>query len=73
MSFSSIGEWKTRSRLSRACQQESAQCILTPNEGGIDQMRRILAGYADLDSIQVVSHGGEGAIELGNSLVDAAA
>jgi hypothetical protein len=51
---------------------DSAWYILTPNEDGIAQMRRILAGYADLDSIQIVSHGSDGAVQLGNALVDAA-
>jgi Tol biopolymer transport system component len=51
---------------------DSAWYILTPDEGGIDQMRRILAGYADLDSIQIVSHGSDGAIQLGATVVDTA-
>ncbi|WP_395710942.1 Calx-beta domain-containing protein [Reyranella sp.] len=46
--------------------------ILSPGEDGIGQIRRIVARYSNLDSIQIVSHGREGALLLGSSVVDAA-
>src|SRR5262245_57781895 len=51
---------------------DSTWYILAPGEDGIAQIRRIVADYSDLDSIQIVSHGCEGPLLLGNSVVDAA-
>jgi Tol biopolymer transport system component len=46
--------------------------ILSPDEDGVATMRRILAGYSDLEAIHVVSHGSEGALVLGSTRLDAA-
>ncbi|MGE0576484.1 Calx-beta domain-containing protein [Reyranella sp.] len=50
----------------------SAWYILAPGEDGIAQIRRIVADYSNLDSLQIVSHGREGTLLLGSSIVDAA-
>ncbi|MGE0580245.1 DUF4347 domain-containing protein, partial [Reyranella sp.] len=46
--------------------------VLSADEEGVAQMRRILAGYSDLESIHVVSHGTEGTLLLGSTRLDAA-
>ncbi|MHA4868827.1 Ig-like domain-containing protein [Duganella sp. PWIR1] len=39
---------------------------------GVEQIATVLRKYADLDSIQIVSHGAEGSLQLGNTVLDAA-
>jgi len=41
--------------------------ILDPTRDGVQQISETLAGYSDLDSIHIVSHGSEGSVELGDS------
>ena len=50
----------------------SDRYILSPDEDGLAAMRRILAGYSDLEAIHVVSHGSAGALVLGSTRLDAA-
>ena len=45
--------------------------LLNSEEDGILQMQRALAGYSELDSIQVISHGSSGAIYLGSTILNA--
>jgi Ca2+-binding RTX toxin-like protein len=44
--------------------------LLDANEDGVDQMQRILAGYSDLDSVQVISHGSAGTLYLGSTVLN---
>ena len=46
--------------------------LLNPGEDGVLQMARILAGYTDLDAIHVISHGSEGTLYLGDTVLSAA-
>ncbi|MDB5820681.1 MAG: hypothetical protein JWQ11_4321, partial [Rhizobacter sp.] len=42
-------------------------------EDGIDVITRTLEGRHDIDAVHVLSHGGEGSMQLGNATLDAAA
>jgi Ca2+-binding RTX toxin-like protein len=44
--------------------------LLDANQGGVDQMQRILAGYSELDSVQVISHGSIGTLYLGSTVLN---
>ena len=44
--------------------------MLNAEQDGIEQMRAVLAQYANLDSIQIVSHGSPGTLSLGSSTLD---
>ena len=44
-------------------------CLLDANQDGVDQMQRILAGYSELDSVQVISHGSVGTLYLGSTVL----
>ncbi|NYE62897.1 hypothetical protein FHW58_004119 [Duganella sp. 1224] len=39
---------------------------------GVEQIATVLRNYQDLDSIQIVSHGAEGRLQLGNTVLDSA-
>ena len=44
--------------------------LLDAGTDGIRQMEKILAGYGDLDAIQVISHGSQGTLYLGSTVLD---
>ncbi|MCX7256972.1 MAG: DUF4347 domain-containing protein [Polaromonas sp.] len=44
--------------------------LLNPVEDGIAQMTRILSGYTNIESIQLVSHASAGVLYLGNTRLD---
>ncbi|MBD2254548.1 DUF4347 domain-containing protein [Nostoc parmelioides] len=44
--------------------------FLDPYLNGVTQITSILSQYNDLDSIQIFSHGSEGSLQLGNSVLD---
>lgn len=44
--------------------------LLDAEQDGIDQMQRILAGYSELDSIQIISHGSTGTLYLGSTVLN---
>ena len=44
--------------------------LLNAEEDGVDQMARILANYASLDSVQVISHGSAGTLYIGNTVLN---
>src|SRR5574343_1442389 len=44
--------------------------ILALDKNGILQMQETLAGYSNLDSIHVISHGSEGALYLGSEILN---
>lgn len=44
--------------------------LLDANQDGVDQMQRILAGYSELDSVQVISHGSTGTLHLGSTVLN---
>lgn len=48
---------------------DSAWFILDAEKDGIRQMHQVLASYADLNSIQVISHGAIGSLFLGNTVL----
>ena len=44
--------------------------VLDGNSNGINQITEVLANRSDIDSVQIVSHGDEGSLQLGNSYLD---
>ena len=44
--------------------------LLNPDQDGIEQMQTILSNYSELDSIQILSHGAQGVLYLGNTALD---
>ena len=44
--------------------------LLNPDQGGIEQMQSVLSNYSELDSIQILSHGAQGVLYLGNTVLD---
>ncbi len=44
--------------------------LLDAGTDGIRQMESILSGYSDLDAIQVISHGSQGTLYLGSTVLD---
>ena len=47
--------------------------VLDPQRGGVDQISEILASRSDLDAIHLISHGSDGAIQVGGDTLDLAA
>jgi hypothetical protein len=41
--------------------------VLDGRQSGIEQITKVLAGYRDVDAIHVLSHGTDGAVQLGNT------
>ena len=41
--------------------------VLDGRQSGIEQITKVLAGYRDVDAIHVLSHGTNGAVQLGNT------
>ena len=52
--------------------QDSEWFLLDEDQDGVRQMAAILAGRTGLDAIHVISHGSEGAIYLGNTVLNSA-
>ena len=46
--------------------------ILDPQRDGISQITDKLAALTDIDSVQIISHGGEGSLSLGSSVLNSA-
>ncbi|MGB5743771.1 MAG: DUF4347 domain-containing protein, partial [Sedimenticolaceae bacterium] len=46
--------------------------MLDPQRSGVDQITRLLFQYADLDAIHLISHGGDGTLQLGSDTLDQA-
>ncbi|MTJ48840.1 LamG-like jellyroll fold domain-containing protein [Dolichospermum sp. UHCC 0259] len=44
--------------------------ILNSHEDGIEQISNVLANYSDIDSVQIISHGGAGMVQLGNTVLN---
>ncbi|MBD2280751.1 PA14 domain-containing protein [Aphanizomenon flos-aquae] len=44
--------------------------ILNNHEDGIEQISNVLANYSDIDSVQIISHGGAGMVQLGNTVLN---
>jgi Ca2+-binding RTX toxin-like protein len=44
--------------------------VLNAEQDGIKQMQAVLTNFRDLDSIQILSHGAQGALALGNTVLD---
>jgi len=44
--------------------------LIDCSRGGIDQISQALAGQHDIDAIHIVSHGADGALELGSTTLD---
>ncbi len=44
--------------------------LLDPQEDGLDQIAAALAGQTGIADISIIAHGGDGAIELGNTIVN---
>ena len=49
---------------------DSEWFVLDANQDGLAQMQAILANYNNLDSIQILSHGAQGALSLGNTTLN---
>ncbi len=41
--------------------------LLDAQENGIEQISHTLSGYQDIDAVHIISHGQEGAVQVGNS------
>ncbi len=50
--------------------EDSAWVLLSDNKDGIEQMATAVAGYSGLDSIQIISHGTEGKLYLGDTTLN---
>jgi Ca2+-binding RTX toxin-like protein len=48
----------------------SVYYILDPAQDGLDQMPSILAGYSNLDTVHVLSHGAQGGFQLGSNWIN---
>jgi hypothetical protein len=46
--------------------------VLDPGGNALNQMTQVLAGYRDLASVQIFSHGSDGALQLGSSSLNSA-
>lgn len=44
--------------------------LLNPDQDGIEQIQAALSSYNELDSIQILSHGAQGTLYLGNTVLD---
>jgi len=44
--------------------------LLNPDQDGIEQIQAILSNYSELDTIQILSHGAQGILYLGNTVLD---
>lgn len=44
--------------------------LLNPDQDGIEQMQAALSRYSELDSIRILSHGAQGILYLGNTVLD---
>lgn len=44
--------------------------LLHPDQDGIEQIQATLSNYNELDSIQILSHGAQGILYLGNTVLD---
>jgi Ca2+-binding RTX toxin-like protein len=49
---------------------DSEWYLLDAKQDGVDQMHRILAGYSELDSVHVISHGSSGTLYLGSTVLN---
>ena len=47
----------------------STYFVLDAQKDGIEQIEQALAGYSKLDSIQILSHGSQGSLYLGNTVL----
>ena len=47
----------------------STYFVLEAQKDGIEQIEQCLAGYSKLDSIQILSHGSQGSLYLGNAVL----
>ncbi len=45
----------------------TAVYVLNPNGDELSQISQVLAGYSNLDSVSIFSHGSDGALQLGNT------
>ena len=52
-------------------EEGTAWYLLDVHEDGISQMEWILSDYSDLEAIQIISHGSQGTLYLGNMVLDA--
>ena len=44
--------------------------VLDPTEDGVGQISNLLSQYSDLDAVHIISHGDEGSVTLGSSVLD---
>ena len=47
----------------------STYFVLDTQKDGIEQIEQALVGYSNLDSIQILSHGSQGSLYLGNTVL----
>jgi VCBS repeat-containing protein len=45
--------------------------VLDRDKDGIEQISALLQQYQDIDAVHIISHGSDGSIQLGNSILDA--
>ena len=44
--------------------------LLDSSRNGFEQLNQILSGYSGLNAVHLISHGGDGAVSIGNSTLD---
>ncbi len=44
--------------------------VLDPHQDGVEQISKVLAERKDVASVQIFSHGDEGQVQLGSTLLD---
>ena len=64
---SAVQDYET---LTRGVDESTAVVILSRNQDGVQQIADALGSYSNLQSIQVVSHGSEGQVSLGNTTLN---
>jgi len=61
---SSVNDYQS---LIQGASENARIVILDPSQDGIEQMSQVLSHYSDLESIQIISHGSEGRLQLGST------
>ncbi len=64
---SSVANYQT---LIDALPADSEWFLLKPDQDGIKQIQAILSNYSELNTIQILSHGTQGVLYLGNTVLD---
>ncbi len=56
--------------LAKSVSEGTTVVLLDASKDGIDQISQVLAGYQNLESVSIASHGSSGSLTLGNSVLN---